>query len=325
MPPFTAILKPDNPITCLTLRRLRAGFGKHAVGWGLLISLIGVIVLIGLPMSLLPPSHVLPQFKWEFVYAPWQFGLIAWQEVVKQAISIGGGILLAIAANNILHEGSTDLLRTTPYSARQIRLAMLGAVLRYLLVPLILVTLVRGGLVLFVASNPSLYQSLLTPTAIIKLGMNNVPPIIQQTAGRLCILEYDLWEIWVRQVAAVGFLKGWPLWEAYTIIQPVWDTLLYGLIGLAAVSRTHREDNRLLAASGWIGGVWIAGFLGERLLVAGRMWLRYSWAELRWFPGIPALGYDYIWVPGLFGPSMAIVIGVKILVMGFLLRAVGKS
>jgi hypothetical protein len=283
-------------------------------------------VLIILPMSLLPPSHVLPQVEWEFVYAPRQFGLIVWQEVVKQANSIGGGILLAIAANNIfLREGSTDLLRTTPYSARQIRLAMLGAVLRYLLVPLILVTLVRGGLVLLVASNPLLYQSLLTPTAIIRLGMNHVPPIIQQTAGRLCILEYDLWEIWVRQIAAIGFLKVWPLWAAYDVIQPVWDTLLFGLIGMAAVSRTRREGNRQIAASGWIGGVWIAGFLGERLLVAGLMWLRYSWAELCWFPGIPALGYGYIWVPGLFVPSMAIIIGVKVLATGLAVRIIGQD
>jgi hypothetical protein len=315
----------DNPIARRILKSLRAGRTKHVVGWGLLASLAAVIILIGLPMSLLPPGYLIPVNRWGFLIAAGQMSLIVWGELLKQAVSIGGALLAIVVARRMFREQGGDLLALTPYSSRQVRLAMLGAVLRYLLAPLLLATLIRILLVA-VISQPQLSGSnLLVPTALLRLNALSVPLFIQRTVGGVSHVTYTLWELWTRQITTVAYLRIWPLWIAYYVVQPVWDALLLGLVALLAESKIRRGDEGLLGAAGVVVGLWIAGYLGERLLATGVIWLRDSWAYVHWFPGIPAMGSGYIGVIGLFALTLGIVVGVKGLILSLLLADMDRS
>jgi hypothetical protein len=322
---MSTIRESDNPIARHVLGSLRAGRTKHAVGWGLLASLAAVIILIGLPMGLLPPGYLIPINPWGFFIAAGQMSLIVWQEVLKQAVSIGGALLVIVVARRMFRDRNGDLLALTPYSSRQVKLAMLGAVLRYLFVPLLLATLIRILLVAVISQPQLTGSNLLFPTALFRPDSIRVPFFIQRTVGGLSHMTYTLWELWTRQITTVAYLRIWPLWIAYYVVQPVWDTLLFGLAGLVVESKTQASDEGLLGAIGMIVGLWGAGYLGERLLATGVVWLRDSWAYVHWFMGIPAMGNGYIGVTGLFALTLGIVVGVKALIFGLLLASMDSS
>lgn len=314
-----------NPIVRHVLGSLRAGRAKHAPGWGLLASLGAVIVLIGLPMALLPPAYLFPTNRWSFFVAAGQMSLIVWAELLKQAASIGGALLVIVVARRMLRDRSSDLLTLTAYSPRRVRLAMLSALLRYLFAPLLAATLARALLV-GVATHPRLAASnLVMLTALFRPDAMQVPFFIQRTVGGLSHTAYTRWELWARQVTTVAYLRIWPFWVACYVAQPIWDALLFGLAGLMVESKAQSGDEGLLSAIGMIVGLWGAGYLGERLLASGAMWLRDSWAYVHWFVGVPAMGSGYISVPGLFALTFGIIAGVKALILGLLLAGLGRS
>jgi hypothetical protein len=315
----------DNPIARRILKSLRAGRTKHAVRWGLLVSLAAAIVLIGLPMSLLPPGYLIAANRWGFLMAAGQMSLIVWGELLKQAVGIGGALLAIVVARRMFRDRGSDLLALTPYSSRQVRLAMLGAVLRYLLVPLLLATLIRALLVAVISQPQLTGSNLLVPTALLRFNALSVPFFIQRTVGGMSVAGYTFWELWTRQLAMIAYLRIWPLWIGYYVVQPVWDALLLGLVALLAESKTRRGDEGLLGAAGVVVGLWGAGYLGERLLSALLIWLWDSWVYVHWFPGIPAMGSGFIGVNGLFSLTLGTIAGVKLLILSLLLADLNRS
>jgi hypothetical protein len=288
--------------------------------WGMLAALAAVLILIALPMSFYPPVYMLPQTKGAAVIAGAHFSLIIWQELLKQAVTLTAAILIAAVASSVTGEHTRDILVLTPYSTRQIRLSMLRAILRTLLIPLGALLAVRA---LLIISFPYLTgERLFMLTSLFRPGFSSIiPGRVGWVAFQTSNIEYRLWERWAEQIAPVAYLKVWPLWVTYYVLQPLFDTLLFGSMSLAVASRAPTGDRALLNALSLALGMWVLGYLGERALAIPLMWLRDSWFYVRWFVGLPAMGSGYMGIRGLFATLLVTIIAGKALLLGLSLYA----
>ncbi len=321
-----ALFQPDDPIYRQIRKRLSIIIGKRRLLWVTLGSIVLVFLLIGLPMSLLTPGWLVPNYDWAPAMAAAQLGLIIWQELVKQLVCFTIGILTAAVASSVTRDENQDMLYLTPYSPRQIRFSILRAVFYQFLLLLLGTLLIRSLLIILISAFPQLMgENLLWLSSILRPGFLRVPLFVQRSAGQLSHFEYDLWLLWIRQIEAITYLKVWPLWVGYYILQPIIDALLFGLAGLVVASRAQTRDGRLLGSLGVISGMWVMGYLGERLLAALIMWAYNSYANLRWFVGVSAMDSGYINVWNLFATMMGVIIIIKLLLSGMLLRAINHK
>lgn len=316
--------RPAPPVYRRAWQQLRDSRRRKRLGWVLLASLAGVIGLVGVPMGLLPPTYLLPAFPWSPLAAAIQNGLFIWQELIKQIVVLSAAPLAALVAGWLPAESPGDALSLTPYSGRQIQTARLAAVLRFLLIPLLLVALVRLTLLVSIAPITPWENPLFIPTALWRGFSHPLTWLggwIDRGLTRLSLWQYTWWETWLRQFSTIRFLKAHGLWAAGYVLSPLFDAALFATAGLAAWTRIRRTEQAQVAVLGLALGLWAAGYLGERALAMGLCLQYNAGTTIEWGIGIPAMGSGYLGVPGLFAAALVVTTAVKLGLLGGLLAA----
>lgn len=293
--------------------RARLTRWQRWISVGLLAALVGAVALVGLPMVLARPVHLIPNYAWSSAAAAVQHTLFVGQVLLKQGVILLAAPLAAAMARALPGEESGDALHVIPYSAREIQLARLAALLRTLLIPIAAVTALRGLLLAVGSPRLAASDSLFLPSAVFyapSLYPTAAPPPFRPASAiwldrMLDVLSrtgYDGWMRWREIFEVTKFLDVWPVWIGCYLLQPALDGLLVAVGGIAVWNR--RPANALPAVLAVSGGLWLAGFLGERLLALGLTLARTGRATAAWLVGIPALPAAYVGLRGMFALSL---------------------
>jgi hypothetical protein len=246
--------------------------------------------------------------------------VLALAEGIKQLTCLGAAVLTGTAISAEVEDQTADLLLLTPLSARQIVVAKLGAATRLLRAPLAAVMIIR---LLVLLTNPGLMASLFWFSEAMVFPLPTLPfpasPAINQAAWALSRSGYRLLETSLWRLDNLRYQAVWPLWATYYVLQPALDAVLFAAVGLFASAQRRTRSGGQIAAVSLAAGLWLAGYLAERVAVDG---LSLIWAAalgyyplLIWSPEW-FVGYLPISPPGLI--EMVWTVGLPVMPVGYL-------